>query len=54
MQTETRQGFKDVDARLETMATKDDLSAVNARFDAQDKKLDQMLLLLTAFTPKPE
>ncbi len=44
MQTEMRQSFDAVDARFETMVTKDDLSAVNAR-------LDQIMLLLT---PKPD
>ncbi len=28
--------------------------SVNTRFEAQDKKLDQLLLLLTTFTTKPE
>jgi len=54
MQTETRQGFKNVEARLEMVATKDDLSLVSARFDIQDKKFDHMLAMLTALTPKPE
>lgn len=47
LQTEMRQGFATVNARLETMATKDDLSAVNAR-------LDQITLALAALAPKPE
>lgn len=40
LQTEMRQSF-------ETVATKDDLSAVNAR-------LDQIMLALAALAPKPE
>jgi len=47
MQTEMRQGFNTVNARLETMATKDDLSAMDARFD-------QIMVLLTALAPKTD
>lgn len=47
LQTEVRQGFGAVNARLETMATKDDLSAMNARFD-------QIVLLLNSLTPKQD
>src|SRR5258708_8511279 len=54
MQAEMRQSFDAVNARfdavnarLETMPTKDDLSAMNVRFD-------QIVLLLTAPTPKPD
>jgi predicted transcriptional regulator len=50
--------FNAVDARLETMATKDDLSAMNARFEARfeamDARFDQIMLALSALTPKPD
>ncbi len=38
LQTEMRQSF----------------DAVNARFDAQDKKFDQIMLVLNTFAPKPD
>jgi len=47
MQTEMRQGFDAVNARFDAMATKDDLSAMNARFD-------QILLVLNTLTTKPD
>jgi len=58
MQTEMRQGFETVnarfeavDARLETMATKEDLSTMSTRLDA---RFDQMMVLLTARADQPE
>jgi hypothetical protein len=54
MQTEMRQGFDAVNARLETMATKDDLSTMNTRFEAMDARFDQIMLALAALAPKPE
>jgi len=46
-QTEMRQLFKDVETRLVITATKDDLSAMDARFD-------QILTLLNTLTPKSD
>jgi hypothetical protein len=45
---ETRSGLASLGERLDTF----DLS-VNSRFEAQDKKLDQVLLLLNTLTAKP-
>ena len=58
MQTEMRQGFATVNARFDTMATKDDLNTMNtrfeARFEAMDTRFDQMMHLLSALAPKPD
>src|SRR6266487_4940300 len=43
-----------MDHRLSTLEKRFDTleQSVNSRFEAQDKKLDQILLLLNTFTPK--
>jgi hypothetical protein len=43
-----------MDHRLSTLERRFDTleQSVNSRFEAQDKKLDQILLLLNTFTPK--
>src|SRR5258708_38289429 len=55
-QTEMRQRFDVQDKRLNTFEQRLNTfeQSVTTRFDAQDKKLDQMLVLLTTLTPKPE
>ena len=47
LQTGVRQGFEAMNARFETVATKDDLKAMNVRFD-------QIMLALAALAPKPD
>jgi len=45
-----------MDHRLSTFEKRFDTleHSVNSRFEAQDKKLDQILLLLNTLTPKPD
>ena len=50
LQTEMRQRFNDIEARI---ATRDDLKAVDARFDAVDARFDQILTLLSRLTNEP-
>lgn len=46
---EIKSSLRSIDSRLGTFE-----QSVNSRFEAQEKKLDQVLLLLNTFTPKPE
>jgi uncharacterized coiled-coil protein SlyX len=43
------QGIREINHRLDALE-----QSVNSRFEAQDKKLDQILLLLNKFTSNPE
>src|SRR6266852_7477313 len=45
-----------MDHRLSTLEKRFDTleQSVNSRFETQDKKLDQILLLLNTLTPKPD
>ena len=42
---ELKSSFRAIDARM---------GSLEGRFETQEKKLDQVLLLLNTFTPKPE
>ena len=52
---ETRSSLTSLGDRLDTFGGRLDTmdQSVNSRFEAQDKKLDQVLLLLNTFTAKP-
>ena len=52
---ETRSSLASLGERLDTFGERLNTSdqSVNSRFEAQDKKLDQVLLLLNTFTAKP-
>ena len=52
---ETRSSLASLGERLDTFGERLDTfdQSVNSRFEAQDKKLDQVLLLLNTFTAKP-
>jgi len=52
---ETRSSLASLGERLDTFGERLNTSdqSVNRRFEAQDKKLDQVLLLLNTFTAKP-
>jgi predicted nuclease with TOPRIM domain len=48
--------FDALEGRFDTFEKRFDTldKSVNSRFEAQDKKLDQILLLLNTLTPKPD
>jgi uncharacterized coiled-coil protein SlyX len=53
---EIKSSLRSIDGRLGTFeqSVNGRFEALESRFEVQEKKLDQVLLLLNTFTPKPE
>ena len=49
---ELKSSFRAIDARMGSLEGR--MGSLEGRFETQEKKLDQVLLLLNMFTPKPE
>ncbi len=49
---ELKGSFRAIDGRMGSLEGR--MGSLEGRFETQEKKLDQVLLLLNTFTPKPE
>jgi len=49
---ELKGSFRAIDGRMGSLEGR--MGSLEGRFETQEKKLDQVLLLLNMFTPKPE